>query len=73
MGRAGAKAGREGEVRVRDVIRLLESNGWVLVRQKGSHKSFRHPDNPSVITVPDHPGDLKPGTLRDILKKAGLQ
>jgi predicted RNA binding protein YcfA (HicA-like mRNA interferase family) len=58
----------------RELIRLLESNGWRQVRQKGSHRQYRHPDRQAVVTVPDHAGvDLKPGTLNSILKKAGLK
>jgi predicted RNA binding protein YcfA (HicA-like mRNA interferase family) len=58
----------------REVIRLLEAKGWVCVRTKGSHRQYRHPQKPEIITVPDHAGvDLKPGTLNSILKKAGLK
>jgi predicted RNA binding protein YcfA (HicA-like mRNA interferase family) len=58
----------------RELVRLLEANGWVEVRQKGSHRQYKHPNNPNVITVPDHPGvDLKPGTLHNIIKTAGLK
>ncbi len=39
----------------REVIRLLEANGWIEVRQKGSHRQYKHPDNPNLITVPDPP------------------
>jgi predicted RNA binding protein YcfA (HicA-like mRNA interferase family) len=57
----------------RDIIRLLVADGWQQVRQKGSHRQFRHPYKPGLVTVPDHSGDLKPGTLNSILKKAGLK
>ena len=58
----------------REVIRLLESNGWVWVRTKGSHHQYKQAGNPNLVTVPDHAGvDLKPGTLNSILKKAGLK
>ena len=61
-------------VKVRDLIKLLESGKWVLVRQKGSHRAFRHPTKPMVVTVPGHPGDEVPtGTLRSILKKAEVE
>lgn len=61
-------------MKARELIRLLEANGWREVRHKGSHRQYRHPHNPDVITVPDHAGvDLKPGTLHSILKKAGLK
>jgi predicted RNA binding protein YcfA (HicA-like mRNA interferase family) len=59
------------KMKVRDVIKLLESSRWVQVRQKGSHRVFKHPTRPLVVTVPGHPGDDVPaGTLKSILKKA---
>jgi predicted RNA binding protein YcfA (HicA-like mRNA interferase family) len=57
-------------VRAREVIRFLESLGFVQVRQKGSHKFFRHPDG-RTATVPHHPGeDLGRGILAKILRDA---
>jgi predicted RNA binding protein YcfA (HicA-like mRNA interferase family) len=47
-------------VKVRDAIRLLESKGWRHLRTKGSHRQYRHPDSPKVITVAGHPGDDVP-------------
>ena len=61
-------------MKVRDVIRLLESNQWNQVRLKGSHRAFKHPSKPMVVTVPGHPGDdLPPGTLKSILRKAEIK
>nr|WP_256347806.1 type II toxin-antitoxin system HicA family toxin [Serratia proteamaculans] len=54
------------------MIKLLENSGWVLERIKGSHHQFKHPNFPLVITVPHPRKDLKPGTLRQIMKDAGL-
>lgn len=57
-------------VRARHVIRFLEYLGFGLVRQKGSHKFFRHPDS-RTATVPDHRGeDLGRGILAKILRDA---
>lgn len=56
----------------KEVIRLLERHGFVEVRQRGSHKQFRHPDG-RVTTVPVHHGrDISPLLLRQILKDIGL-
>jgi predicted RNA binding protein YcfA (HicA-like mRNA interferase family) len=56
------------------MIRLLESNGWRLRATKGSHRQFRHPDKPMVVTVPGHLGDdLAIGTLKSILRKADIE
>jgi predicted RNA binding protein YcfA (HicA-like mRNA interferase family) len=61
-------------VKVREVIRLLESNGWTWIRTTGSHRHFKHPNNRNVVTVPGKPStDLKPGTESSILKIAGLK
>ena len=61
-------------MKVREVIQLLEKNGWVELRSKGSHRQFRHPENAQVITVPGALGkELAVGTLNSILKKAGLK
>jgi predicted RNA binding protein YcfA (HicA-like mRNA interferase family) len=57
-------------VRAREVIRFLHSLGFRQVRQKGSHKFFRHPDG-RAVTVPDHRGeDLGRGILAKILRDA---
>jgi predicted RNA binding protein YcfA (HicA-like mRNA interferase family) len=61
-------------MKVRDVIKLVENNGWRLVRTKGSHRQFRHPSEPGTVTVAGHPSlDIPPGTLNNILKQAGLK
>ena len=61
-------------MKVRDVVRLLESNRWRMVRQKGSHRAFRHPTKPMVVTVPGNWNDDLPiGTLKSILRKAELK
>ncbi len=58
-------------VRARELIRFLQSLGFVQVRQKGSHKFFRHPDG-RTATVPDHRGEeLGGGILAKILRDAG--
>jgi predicted RNA binding protein YcfA (HicA-like mRNA interferase family) len=61
-------------VSVRDVIAILRSDGWVLVRQKGSHRQFHHATKPGVVTVAGGLSDDVPrGTLKSIWKQAGLQ
>ena len=61
-------------LKVRDLIRLVESDGWRQVRTTGSHRHFKHPSKPNVVTIPGHPGDDIPvGTLKSILKAAGLE
>ena len=61
-------------MKVREVVRLLEKQGWVDMRSKGSHRNFKHPNRAFVITVPGNDGkELAAGTLNAILKKAGLK
>jgi predicted RNA binding protein YcfA (HicA-like mRNA interferase family) len=61
-------------VKVPDLIKSLESDSWRLARTKGSHRQYKHPRKPGVVTVPGHWGDdLNPKTLASILKTAGLR
>jgi predicted RNA binding protein YcfA (HicA-like mRNA interferase family) len=56
----------------REVIGLLEAVGFIELRQRGSHKQFRHPDG-RCTTVPVHPGrDISPILLRQIAKDIGF-
>lgn len=57
----------------RNVIRILEKEGWYRVGQKGSHVQFRHPDRKGRVTVPHPKRDLPPGTLRSIEKQSGIR
>ena len=60
--------------KVRDAIRLVERDGWVLDRIVGSHRQYRHPNKPGTVTIPGHGSkDLPPGTWHSILKQAGLK
>jgi mRNA interferase HicA len=55
----------------KELIKLLESSGFVLQRSKGSHQLFKHPDGRRTM-VPFHSKGLKRGTLLAILKQAGI-
>jgi predicted RNA binding protein YcfA (HicA-like mRNA interferase family) len=55
-----------------EVVRILESIGFIEVRQKGSHKQFRHPDG-RATTIPFHKGrDISPRLLRQIASDVNL-
>jgi predicted RNA binding protein YcfA (HicA-like mRNA interferase family) len=57
----------------RDIQKRLEEDGWYLERQKGSHRHFRHPSKPGVVTLAGKPSAEPPeGTYKNILKQAGL-
>jgi predicted RNA binding protein YcfA (HicA-like mRNA interferase family) len=61
-------------VKVRDVIKRLEQDGWQLIRTKGSHRQFHHQSKPGTVTVAGHPSvEVPPGTLNNIFKQAGLK
>jgi predicted RNA binding protein YcfA (HicA-like mRNA interferase family) len=60
--------------KVRDIIRLIERDGWFLVTIKGSHRQYKHPVKRGRVTIAGSPGhDLAPGTLNSILKQAELK
>ena len=60
-------------MKVRDVIKMLEKDGWRLVVTQGSHRQFRHRIKPGRVTVSGHPGDEMPrGTLASVRRQAGL-
>jgi len=61
-------------MKVREVIKMIESDGWELVATKGSHRQYKHPAKLGRVTIagnPDH--DLAAGTLNSILKQAQLK
>jgi predicted RNA binding protein YcfA (HicA-like mRNA interferase family) len=61
-------------MRVRDVIKLLEADGWRLVATKGSHMQFKHPSKSGRVTIAGNPSDdLALGTLGSVLKQAQLK
>jgi predicted RNA binding protein YcfA (HicA-like mRNA interferase family) len=60
---------------VREILKILHEDGWMPIeaRIKGSHIQLKHPTKPGKVTVPNHAGDIAPGTLNSILKQAGLK
>lgn len=57
----------------KELIRMLEIDGWVLKRIRGSHHQFKHPERPGLVTVPHPEKDLPKGTINSIKKQAGLK
>ncbi len=67
-------SGTFGAMKVREVIRMLEDDGWQLVRTRGSHRQFRHPAKPGTVTVAGKASlDVPFDTFGSILKQAGLK
>jgi predicted RNA binding protein YcfA (HicA-like mRNA interferase family) len=65
---------KDRAVKVREAIKLIEDDGWYLDRTRGSHRQFKHPTKPGLVTIAGKPGDdLAPGTKNSILKQAGLK
>jgi predicted RNA binding protein YcfA (HicA-like mRNA interferase family) len=61
-------------VKVRELLDLLERDGWTVVRQHGSHRIYRHAVKAGQLVVPVHGSkELATGTLNSILKQAGLK
>ena len=61
-------------MKIRDVIKMMEKDGWYPVRQKGSHRQYKHPVKKGRVTIAGHSGDdLAQGTLNSVLKQAQLK
>ncbi len=62
------------QVKVRDVIKMIEKKGWFIVRTKGSHRQFKHKTKKGLVTIAGKPSaELAPGTLNSVLRQAGLK
>lgn len=61
-------------MKVKEVLKLLERDGWMLDRTKGSHRQLQHPIKSGTVTVSGKESiDVPPGTLNSIFKQAGLK
>jgi predicted RNA binding protein YcfA (HicA-like mRNA interferase family) len=61
-------------MKIREIIKLIEKDGWFLERVKGSHRQFKHSTKPGKVTIAGHPNDdLHPKTANSVLKQAGLK
>jgi len=61
-------------MKVREIIRLIENDGWYLVRTKGDHRQYKHPVKSGRVTISGNSGrDMPPGTLNSVLKQSGLK
>ncbi len=53
---------------------MVEQDGWSFVRQRGSHRQYRHPTKPGAVTISGHPGDdVDPRNLASILRQAQIE
>jgi len=61
-------------VKVKDVVKMIEKDGWFAVRTRGSHRQFKHKTKKGLVTIAGKPsGELAPGTLNSVLRQAGLK
>jgi len=61
-------------MKVRELLKLLNRDGWVIDRSRGSHRQLRHPSKPGSVTVSGHPSDtVHPKTLKSVLRQAQLE
>jgi len=58
-----------------EVIKMITKDGWYLVRQKGSHRQYKHPIKKGLVTIAAHKmsDEISPGTLNSILKQAQIK
>lgn len=59
-------------MKFREIEKIILADGWRFKKAKGSHHHYVHPSKPGKVTIPNHPGDLDPKTVKEILKQAGL-
>lgn len=60
-------------MRSREIIKLIEADGWFFVRQTGSHRHYRHPEKKGLTTVPHPEAEMAPKTLASIEKQSGVK
>jgi predicted RNA binding protein YcfA (HicA-like mRNA interferase family) len=60
--------------KVKELLALIEADGWFQVRQRGSHRQYHHREKLGTVTISGKPSiEVPPGTLSSILKQAGLK
>jgi predicted RNA binding protein YcfA (HicA-like mRNA interferase family) len=61
-------------MKVRDVLNVLDEDGWFVARTRGSHRVMKHASKPGIVVVPGHMADeVAPGTLKSIRDQAQLR
>jgi Predicted periplasmic or secreted lipoprotein len=61
-------------MKIRKVIKMIEQDGWYLVRTSGDHRQYKHHEKTGLVTIPGHlDDDITKGTLKSVLKQAGLK
>ena len=61
-------------MKIGEILRMLQADGWFLVATRGSHRQYKHPVKFGRVTVPGKPSDdVAAGTLNSIMKQSGLK
>ena len=61
-------------MKIREILKTLSDEGWYVARTKGSHRQLKHPTKSGTVTIAGKPSiEIPPGTLKSILKQAGLE
>jgi len=61
-------------LKVKDIIKLVEKDGWFIVRTKGSHRQFHHNRKKGTVTIAGKPSvEMNPKTLNRLFRQAGLK
>ena len=61
-------------MKFREIVRLIEADGWQLARQRGSHRQYKHPTKRGLVTIAGKPNkDVPRGTAANILRQAGIE
>lgn len=61
-------------MKVRDIIKMIEADGWYIVATRGSHRQYKHPVKKGRVTIAGNPNhELAPGTVNSIYKQAKLK
>ena len=61
-------------MKVREIIKIIEQDGWFMVRSKGSHRQYKQREKEGLVTIAGNLNDdLAKGTLHSILRQAGLK
>jgi predicted RNA binding protein YcfA (HicA-like mRNA interferase family) len=65
---------KDGRMKVRDIIKLIEADGWYRIKARGGHRQYKHSEKPGRVTVPGQMNaELDKKTERSILRQAGLE
>jgi predicted RNA binding protein YcfA (HicA-like mRNA interferase family) len=61
-------------LKVNELIKIIEKDGWYLARQKGSHRQYRHNNKSGLVTISVHrlSDDIAKGTMNSIMKQAQI-